>query len=422
MRCVSCNFLFMALFLLGERGGTAAAQEVYGLGRCIVTGLERNYGLRIVRNEESAARNNATIGNAGYLPTIEANGGVEDGGWLEAGLSLNWTLFDGFAIQASHARLKELREMGQLRTRQAIEDFVAELAGEYYNYIRQQTRLRNIRSSFELSRERLRIVEQRYQIGSMSRLDLQQAQVDFNADSSSVLTQQEAVHRCRTRLNALMALENVEEKTVPADSTIELRCALGSMENLWASTLSANASLLLAVGNQRVSELDYRRLRGRNYPYLKAIAGYGYSAKWDQLRGENAGAGPNYGLTVGMTLFDGLNRRREQRNARLEIENNAWRRADLEVSLRADLSNLRMAYQNNRDLCDLERANLLVAQEYYAIAIDRYKLGDLSGIELREAQNKLLDAEERRSIVEYNTKLCEISLLQLSGRIMEVWK
>lgn len=52
------------------------------------------------------------------------------------------------------------------------------------------------------------------------------------------------------------------------------------------------------------------------------------------------------------------------------------------------------------------------------IAIDRYKLGELSGIELREAQNSLLEAEERLSVAEYSTKICEISLLQLSGQIL----
>jgi outer membrane protein TolC len=392
------------------------------LERCIATGLERNYGLRIIRNAETAARNNVTPGNAGYLPALEAIGSLSESAWIDAGLSLSWTLFDGFAIQASYARLKELQAIGTLRTRQAIEDFVAEIAGEYYNLIRQQTRFNNVRTSFELSKERLRIVEQRYRIGSMSRLDLQQAQVDFNADSSSVLTQREAVHRCRIRLNELMALEDVETGTVPADSTIDLRCALGNEEELWASTLAANTAMLLTGSERRVSELEYQRLRGQNYPYLKATAEYGYSAQWNKLKGENTGAGLNYGLTLGMTLFDGLNRRREQRNARLEIENSNWRYADLELSLRATLSNLWMSYQNNRDLCNLERANSLVAQEYYAIAIDRYKLGDLSGIELREAQNKLLDAEERRSIVEYNTKLCEISLLRLSGRIAEIEK
>ena len=49
---------------------------------------------------------------------------------------------------------------------------------------------------------------------------------------------------------------------------------------------------------------------------------------------------------------------------------------------------------------------------------DRYKLGELSGIELREAQNSLLEAEERLSVAEYSTKICEISLLQLSGQIL----
>ncbi len=37
---------------------------------------------------------------------------------------------------------------------------------------------------------------------------------------------------------------------------------------------------------------------------------------------------------------------------------------------------------------------------------------------MREAQQSLLDAEERILVAEYNTKLCEISLLQLSGSIM----
>ena len=96
--------------------------------------------------------------------------------------------------------------MGELDTRLTIEDFVATLSGEYYNLIRQHIRLRNLRSSLDLSRERVRIAEERYHIGSGSRMDLQQAQVDFNADSSNVLNQLEVVHTSRIRLNELMAL------------------------------------------------------------------------------------------------------------------------------------------------------------------------------------------------------------------------
>lgn len=419
---------------------TAEAQEVYNLKQCIEAGLERNYAIRIVRNEQKISAYNATLGNAGALPTLDMSGGfsgtiqnnrnsLRDGGTDKThgvnsetatiGLNMNWTVFDGFGIQATYERLKELQRMGELNTRMTVEDFVADISGEYYNLIRQKTRLNNLRSSLDLSKERLRIVEQRYYIGSMSRLDLQQAQVDFNSDSSKVLNQLEVVHRSRIRLNELMALDNVEEQIRIADSLIYPNPFLDEVD-LWKNTLSSNATLLIAEKNKTLSELDYKKVKSRNYPYLRLTGGYGYTANWYEVGSYDLQQrlGLNYGVTLGFTLFDGMNRRREQRNARLQIENKKLQTQELELALRADLSNFWMAYQNNLDLWALEKANLVAAQENYAIAIDRYKLGDLSGIELREAQNNLLEAEERRSIAEYNTKLCEVSLLQLSGQIL----
>ena len=123
-------------------------------------------------------------------------------------------------------------------------------------------------------------------------------------------------------------------------------------------------------------------------------------------------------MTVGFNLFDG-NRRRERRNASLAVENARLEREQLEQTLRADLSNLWQAYRNNLELLKLERENLVVAKDNYDISRDRYLLGDLAGIEMREAQKNLLDAEERILSAEYDTKICEISLLQISGKILE---
>ena len=418
----------------------AKAQEVYSLKQCIETGLERNYSIRIIRNEQLISDNNATQGNAGYLPTIDLSGGFsgtvnnnrnklsdgttekENGVNSETGnigLNVNWTVFDGFGIQAEYARLKELKKMGELDTRLTIEDFVATLSGEYYNMIRQHIRLRNLRSSLDLSRERVRIAEERYHIGSGSRMDLQQAQVDFNADSSNVLNQLEVVHTSRIRLNELMALDNIDEQIALKDSVIRPNIFLDEID-LWQSTLASNASLLIAQKNQTLSELDYKKVKSRDYPYVKLNAGYGYTANWYEVGATDLQQrlGLNYGLTVGLNLFDGFNRRRERRNARIQIENSQLKKQELELGLRADMSNLWMAYRNNLDLWSLEKENVIVALENHRIAIDRYKLGELSGIELREAQISLLEAEERQSIAEYSTKLCEISLLQLSGQIL----
>jgi outer membrane protein TolC len=417
-----------------------AQEEVYTLEKCIGIGLERNYSIRIIQNEEQISSNNATPGNAGYLPTIDLSGGLDGSIYnydydytdgtsgradkintetASAGINLNWTVFDGFGIQADYDKLKELQQMGRLNTRIAIEDLVANIAAEYYNLIRQRIRLRNLRSAVRLSKERLRIVEERYIIGSMSRLDLQQAKVDFNADSSKLLTQFETVNASQIRLNELMGVDSVNRRLKVQD-TVPIQSSLLEEKILWEKTLTNNASLLASHKSKTISQLDYKKIRSRNYPYLRLNAGYGYAgSRYETGNIElQKRLGLNYGLTVGFTLFDGMNRRREQQNARIQIKNTELRIQELELGLKADLSNLWMAYRNNLELWELEKENLIAAQENYEIAIERYKLGDLSGIELREAQNNLLEAEERRSIAEYNTKLCEISLLQLSGQIL----
>ena len=89
------------------------------------------------------------------------------------------------------------------------------------------------------------------------------------------------------------------------------------------------------------------------------------------------------------------------------------------IAAHVDLADLWQAYENNLKRLALEKQNLVTAKENYYIANERFMLGDLAGIEIREAQNSLLDAEERILVAEYDTKICEISLRQLSGSIME---
>lgn len=421
------------LFCLGSGAQT--------LPEFISTGLENNYKLKISRNEETVRSNNATAANAGYLPVVNATAGY-DGSYggsqskrrsdgtvtrqpsaldhgLQVGINAEWTVFDGFKIQANYSRLQELKRQGATRTRLDIEDYVATLTGEYYNLIQQKIRMRNLRNAVKLSRERLRIVLERYSIGSASRLDLQQAQVDFNADSAQSLKQYELLATSRIRLYKLMAVKDMNSELSIQDSTIEVDTSL-SHDTLLASTMRLNADLLDSKHDIRLAQLDYKATMSRDYPYVKLNAGYNYrhNSYGSASDTQRSTWGADFGVTVGYKLFDG-NRTRERRNARLNIDNADLARLQLEQSLRSDLADLWQAYKNNLRLLSLERENLITAQENHYIAHERYMLGDLSGIEMREAQQSLLDAEERILVAQYNTKLCEISLNQISGGIMK---
>lgn len=421
--------------------GSAFAQEkVYTLQECLNEGLQNNYSLKIQRNNQQVSDNNATLGNAGFLPTADLSGRysgssqdtetklrdtreiVKENGifnqTIDAGVNLNFTIFEGFNVSTTYKKLKELQGQGELNTRIAVENLVAGITAEYYNYIQQQIRLKNFKYAVALSKERLRVVEQRYRIGNFSGLDYQQAKVDFNSDSSAFMKQQEALQSSAIALNELLARENLNVPIAVADTSIEVASEL-QFEHLMSSMMENNTSLLSARRDSRLAMLDYKLKVSQTYPYVRLNAGYGYTLnKYNKGDNYHRGSlGADFGVTIGMNIFDGNNLRRERRNAKINIENARLEQTDMEQTLKSDLYNIWQAYRNNLQVLDLEKENLVTARLNYEIAMERYMLGDLSGIEMREAQKSLLNAEERLLTASYNTKLCEISLLQISGQV-----
>ena len=418
----------------------AGAQEkIYTLSECLQTGLEQNYSVRIARGEQQIAENNASWGNAGFLPTVGLTSGynaaldatrttpredaatTETGaltGAFSAGLDVSWTIFNGMSVQTNWKRLRELEAMGELAARITIEDFVASLTAEYYNYIQQTIRLRNYQYAVGLSRERLRIAEARYLLGNGSRPEVLQARVDFNADSSLYITQKERISTSRIHLNELMAADEVDREFTVRDSIIGIDETLQWGE-LYDHMTGSSAELAHAQRSAVVAGLDAKIVTSRAYPYLRLGAGYGYAANTYNRGGTRNRHtwGPDAGLTLGFTIFDG-NRRREIRNARIVADNASLRSAEMETALKADLATFWQAYQNNLQLLALERENVVSARQNYEAARDLYMTGVMAGIELREAQMSLLSGEERLLVALYNTKICEISLLQVSGQAL----
>ncbi|MDD2382001.1 MAG: TolC family protein [Mariniphaga sp.] len=434
----------MALWLTGE----VHAQEIFDLSRCVSTGLEQNFSVKVARNREEISENNYTRGNAGFLPSVTTtnrfggnvtsttqnmnNGSKKTSSGIHnttgsAAVNLDMPIFRGFSVQTTYQKLNELKQLGELNTQMAMENLMAQIVAEYYYYIQQLNYYHNMEYAVSLSKERMRIDEERYLLGASSKLELLQSIVYLNADSSRLARQNEAILESEVRLKKLMALENLEDRIVIQDTSIIFNPSL-LYADLLTSTMEYNTGLQIARKNQIVSELDYKIIASRAYPYLNFSSGYNYSYRgygtgtisdYGELALANQQSGAlNYGVTLGMDIFQGFNRRREKSNALIEVENRNYQTQEIEQDIQADLLTVFYAYENNLRLVKMEMENLDVARENLEIAMERYRLGALSGIELREVQKSLLDAEERLISIKYQTKLAEISLLQIAGRIM----
>ena len=424
--------------------GSSFTQVVYSLNDCISIGLEKNFSILVARNSETISKNNFTLGNAGYLPSVSVSsryGGnlntttqnmpdgtknITSGAYstsATASVSLGMTIFNGFSVQTNYKKLRELSQLGELNTQLTIENYIASVVAVYYNYVQQVERYNNLVYALSLSRERLRIDEERYLVGTFSKLQVLQSQVYLNADSSNLVKQEQILKETQIRLNELMASDDIGLEFASQDTSIYLLPEL-PYEKLLDETLNSNTSLLISRKNKVISEYDYRLAVSRSYPYLDFNSGYTVTSSTSSTASYSNQLvnGPSYGLTLGVNVFDGFNLRRQIRNSAIAIQNNEIRNSEVEQGVKADLLAVYSAYANNLGLIKLEEQNLQTAAENLDIALEKYRLGGLSGLDLREVQKSLLDARERLLSIRYQAKLAEISLFQLSGGIMTYYR
>ncbi len=436
-------FLSLSLFIIIPSIFTKA-QSVYNLNDCIRIGLEKNFSILIARNNETISDNNHTLGNAGYLPSLDLSGSytgasgstknkLTDGTQntskvtlnttATAGLNLGWTIFNGFNVRTSYKKLDELKQMGALNTQLTVENSVADIVIAYYAYIQQVQLLKNLKYAVTLSKERLRIDQDRYLLGSSSKLQVLQSRVYLNADSSNLSKQFEVVRAAQVKLNELMSVEDMGMYFTSQDTSVDVNPNL-LYEKLLEETMAGNTSLSIASRDKTISEYDYKLIASRSYPYLNFSTGYDYNfLKYsDGIYNNQANSGMNYGLTLGINLFDGLNQRRNLHNSEIAIMNKDLQYHQIEQGIKADLITIYSGYSNNLRLIRLEEQNLQTAGENLEIALERYKLGSLSGIDLREVQKSYLDARERLLIIQSQAKLAEVSLQLISGKIMNYYK
>lgn len=432
--------LFFSFILLPVLAGSLSGQPTRSLKDCISTGLERNYSILIAKNNQVISENNYTIGNAGYLPSVDlsgrysgtlnntlttANDGTETSTkgagtrTANGGVTLGWTIFNGFNVQTTYKKLGELKKIGELNTQLAVEYLISDIVSAYYAYIQQVQMMKTLEYAVVLSKERLRIDEERYLLRSGSKMQVLQSKVYLNNDSSRLAKQYEVVKAAQVRLNELMAEENLGAAFTTADTALNILPQL-FYEKLLDETLAKNTSLAIASRNKTVSGYDYKLVTSRSYPYLNMSSGYTYNQTTYTTGSNKSSAtdGLNYGLTLGMNLFDGFTQRRSIRNSAIDLNNKELKYQEVEQGIRADLITIYSGYSNNLRLIKLEEQNLMTASENLDIAIERYKLGSLAGIDLREVQKSLLDARERVLLVKAQAKMGEISLLLISGNIM----
>jgi outer membrane protein TolC len=364
--------------------------------------------------DPSLSRNNIRQEFINGNTLVNPNAGQQS---LNANLLLNWTLFDGTAMFTNYKRLNKFEEIGALQARAAIEQVITEVTLAYYETRQNLSQLAAAEKNLELSRERLQLVEARATLGSTSGQELLQSRVDFNADNSLVLRQQEQLLQSKIRLNQLLN-RNADTDWLPVDSMPT--AGVLELADLRKQAIESNTWLQLAEMQAEVAALDARLTRNAMLPRVELVSGYHINRLQSEagFLASNQNRGLDLGLRAGITVFDGGRLNRDRKNAAMFQANALLAEEREKQVMDALLLSSFVAYENNRKLIQMEAENLDIAQQNVNIAREAYRVGSISALALREAQQQLLVAESRLMDAQFAAALHFTSLQRLSGQLI----
>ena len=427
--------------LLVLRAIQVDAQNILTKKQALEIALENNYGVKIASNNVEIAKNNSSVYNTGYLPTVISSAGAnynnsnqeierQDGTTttvngaetksFNASIGLNYTIFDGLGRKYNYKQLKETYNLTELQARETIENMYLQLFSVYFQIARLSENTNNLNEALKISKQRLERAQYQYEYGQSTKLELLNAEVDVNNDSINFINSKQEYFNVKRDLNIVLGSQ--QDLSYEVETDVDF-ISLITFEELFNKAIDNNVLLKQFEKNIAISEFNLKLNKSSYLPTAGLSTSYGWNKSINPptsfLAGSNS-TGLNAGINLSWNLFDGGSTKTRVANAKIALENQQiLKEQQLEI-LKNNLNNVYDSYQNALFVLQAQEKNVLTNQNNFERTQERYKLGQITSIEFRQAQINLLNSKTAYSNSKFDAKLLELELLQLSGELLNV--
>lgn len=440
------------------------SQEVLTKSEAVKLTIENNLGILIAENEVEIAENNKSLLNSGFLPTLTGSAGanyqrddstfefpgqfsrdadgnvqIDDQGnpiprpdtdlykaeaqRYNARLVADYILFDGFGRWYDLKRLKEEYNLSSLQARETLETTILQLFTVYFEAARISENISVLEQTYKNTQNRLQRANYSFEFGQVNKLEVLNAEVDLVNDSINMMNERQLLENTLRDLNIVLNAD-LERKFV-VDTTITFINEL-QLEDFTSSAEENNVRMLQAKSNMTINDYSLKSAKSVFLPTLGLTGFYGWNLNQNApgpfFPGVNVNNTRNFGLGASLTwnLFDGGRGITQVKNARILLESQDALQEQITQEVRRDIANAKGDYENRYKVFLLQQQNVITATDNYNRSSERYKLGQITSVELRQAQINLLNAKTSKNLAKYNAKLAELQVLQLTGQLLNV--
>ena len=432
IKLVPVFYLLSAVFPAKAQDSLMTAREAVDIA------LQNNLRIQIAKTDQDIARINNNWGNAGKWPTVTAGIGNTEAltnlnqkfsngseimrngvtnNILSANVSANWRIYNGMRVRATKERFEELERISDLQLKQEIVRLTYDVLIAYYNLVRLNLQIRATTAIIDLSKEREKIAETRFNVGSAAKTDLLQASIDLNTQLVNLTNIRQQIRVSRSVLNNLLKRE-------PDAPLAVLDTAFGQqlvdLEDLKKRTESQNFQLMLAQRDRAVLLQDRRIINAQRLPVLSLNSNTSFNR--NKATGgfflTNQTYGPNIGVNLAVPIFNNNVTRTQLKVNELQQQQQQLQYDLLKTEIRRDLQVAYDEYKNALAVSELEKENVTLAKENNFISTERFRKLQSNSIELRQAQLSLIEAQDRYINAAYRAKVAAATLQLLAGEVV----
>lgn len=429
------NIILLILLFLGF---SLNAQTILTLEQAKTITLANNFGIKIAKNNVVISQNQTDKSVNGYLPTVSANAGLNGnfGGSLqkfgngnEASTSNAFTWGGNATVQANYTifdkrrdltleQLKESLSLSNLQLKQTIEQNLLQVYNGYFQIAQLSENVNALLEAINISRERLRRAQYQLDFGQGSGLNVLNAKVDIQRDSVNLLNTKMNLENAKRNLNVSMGRNTNEDFQVEVDTAIDESL---NLESLIEQSKNENIALQVNRKNLAVNEMNLQIIDAEKRPTFSAGASYAFNYSDNPTgafidKSNSRGLAANVGIN--WTIYDGSRDIRKQ-NAVINLTNQKLQINQLQQQLERDIINAWANYQNALFVLQVEENAVDTNRENFSRTEEQVKTGRLTSIEFRQAQLNLLNAQTSLNNAKFDTKLREIQMLQLVGKLID---
>ena len=426
------------VLLVGLSSGLYA-QSILTIEEAIKTGLEKNYSVLMVKNEQEIAKLQNNFGNAGMSPTVSVNanfnlaninsyqefisGVIQERNGAQsnnvgASVNVGWIIFDGLKMFAVKKRLSLNEQLTTIELKQQMENTVYEIVSAYYSIVKTNELVKAAKQNLSIYEERKKIAKLRLEIGSDSKVDVLLSQSNENKAKSAIIQLELQLLNAKTKLNTLLN-KPVDTEFNTTDSIVVNFNP--NIDDLKKEVSKSNSSILMSKQNELLTQQSIKEARSANLPFVQLNGAYNFTRAQSQAGFVflNRQAGLNAGVTAGWLIFNGNKNSKLVKERNILYLNQKYATEQMQQQIDRQVFNSYKTYLLNKTIVDLERQNLTDSKEVLDVSIERYKVGKSNLLETIETQKNLEDAQVRYIEALYAIKMAETDLLRANGSLVK---